>query len=337
MATKAAAAGESNLRPRMSRRLKVLYVLIAFQCGFLYLCFASLQSAVFVRYGGAQHNPNTSLNFVHNSSTSVRRIVKRGHGARSGRIHHSNFSSATSQKFNTSRHFSRRMNVREYNLLKAALEVFDRVCTNASIEYFLYGGSLLGSFRHHDVVPWDDDADVIVPLRNRRLLKQELEKENPLYVINLFQRTTWKFFSRRAKQIPGWSWKWPFLDIFFYDENATHIWDVHAKYARDFVYPKPLVFPLTRRPFMTLSIPGPHDVAGVLRRNYDVSTCVTHAWIHERETDASDIAAVPCSELRHLYPFVDPVSLPSGGCNETLTYKGEVLGFFIDKNAQYCH
>lgn len=40
------------------------------------------------------------------------------------------------------------------------LRVLDEVCKKLGIEFFLYGGSLIGAVRHKGFVPWDDDLDV---------------------------------------------------------------------------------------------------------------------------------------------------------------------------------
>ena len=45
-------------------------------------------------------------------------------------------------------------------VLLELLKMFDKVCSDNNIEYFLAGGSCLGAVRHGGFLPWDDDIDL---------------------------------------------------------------------------------------------------------------------------------------------------------------------------------
>lgn len=62
-----------------------------------------------------------------------------------------------------------------YELLK----LFDRICREHKIEYFLTGGSALGAIRHNGFISWDDDIDVGITKTMWDRLKPILQEELP--------------------------------------------------------------------------------------------------------------------------------------------------------------
>lgn len=50
--------------------------------------------------------------------------------------------------------------------LVETFKVFDKFCQDNKINYFATGGTLIGTVRHKGIIPWDDDIDVAMPLKD---------------------------------------------------------------------------------------------------------------------------------------------------------------------------
>ncbi len=51
-----------------------------------------------------------------------------------------------------------------HKLLYRMLEIVEDAANVTSSRYYLHAGTALGTVRHHSLIPWDDDADVIIPI-----------------------------------------------------------------------------------------------------------------------------------------------------------------------------
>jgi len=51
----------------------------------------------------------------------------------------------------------------QQEIILSILKHLDKFCRENNLTYALAGGSLLGAVRHKGFIPWDDDADVIMP------------------------------------------------------------------------------------------------------------------------------------------------------------------------------
>ena len=124
---------------------------------------------------------------------------------------------------------------------------FDTFCRKHQIDFILDSGSLIGSTRHGQVLPWDDDSDGIMPLSHVHkllLLKKELEDyglavaRNEVYL---------KVFPVDGKGYNSdyLTWKWPFIDIFSLVPHGDKF-EVLSIGGRVQEIPKNVVYPLRR-------------------------------------------------------------------------------------------
>ena len=189
------------------------------------------------------------------------------------------------------------------------------MCNLLNITYFMYGGTLLGSYRHHDLIPWDDDVDLIVDRRYRdKLYNSLITLPDDYHVMRAGSRL--KFFSKGSKRTSRYPWKWPYVDVSFFSQNSTHIWDNSKEFSK-YIYNKDIVFPLHPRPFGDIYLNSPRDAFANLLHTYKNADCSTHFYSHKYEVNSRKRISIPCKGLANIVPFVHR-SPSERGVRETL-------------------
>lgn len=88
---------------------------------------------------------------------------------------------------------------RQQMVMLEMLKVLDQICRKHDIPYFLYGGTLLGAFRHKGFIPWDDDLDVAMMRKDYMRLLQVLPTELPDNIVLQTNDTDRNYFLFVAK------------------------------------------------------------------------------------------------------------------------------------------
>lgn len=110
------------------------------------------------------------------------------------------------------------------------LKDFIEFCERKNIDYFAYGGTLLGAIRHQGFIPWDDDTDIIMMRDDyEKFVKEwELEKNSKYSLFTLDNTEDYflylsKFSLNKTEFKENWSRNTKFklgisLDIFIFDD-----------------------------------------------------------------------------------------------------------------------
>lgn len=240
--------------------------------------------------------------------------------------------------------FDQRISGCDYNEILDILEKFKALCDMNNLTFMLYGGSLLGSFRHFGVIPWDDDIDVFMNSSDKHRLLKVLANISS-YAIHSPPNMQWKFYKKERNTMYNCSDSssgkmfvkhktWPYIDIFFFSENDTHIWDENSMYSSTYVFAKEDIFPLTVSLFEHLILHVPRNTESVLSKTYNIELCVTSVYSHKYETQSTSTQlSLPCKRLYNYFPFVFEI-VTDNIVYRKLMINGKVLYGTISGNSE---
>jgi len=99
--------------------------------------------------------------------------------------------------------------------------------------------------------------------------------------------------------------RWPFVDLLFFADNATHVWNPSPWWPNEY-WPRSVIFPLRSRPFDGFRVPAPCDPQRALAVDYaDPAVCVSRSYSHRYDIPLPCWrVAVQCSSLAAAHPFV---------------------------------
>lgn len=182
------------------------------------------------------------------------------------------------------------------------VDVFVRACKENGLTFFLIGGTLLGAYRHHGMIPWDDDFDIGVMASQWQDLTRVLGNI-PGFTLQTYGSFQWKFYQTDLPKSAG-TYKWPYLDIFFYTADKTHVWGLTTN-VMETLLDLHHFFPLTSVHWERFQLPAPACYERLLLSEFsDTGTCVTTSFSHRTEKMLNNVSRTSCSDLHSVFPFV---------------------------------
>jgi GR25 family glycosyltransferase involved in LPS biosynthesis len=164
--------------------------------------------------------------------------------------------------------------------IKHMLNDVDLLLTRTQLPYLIFGGTQLGAIRHHDVISWDDDADIsIFESDNLRFQALAPELGSLGYVL---QPVRYGYKIHRRAEV------YPFIDVFVLRDfgDRYHFWDEASRryWPQEYVR-KTDLFPLRRYRVGQFFLTGANQVIEYLYRGYGRNwrTSASLWWDHKLE------------------------------------------------------
>ena len=214
------------------------------------------------------------------------------------------------------------MSINDQMLMLVTLDTFIEICNRANLTYFLWGGSLLGAYRHHGFIPWDDDLDVVIVISDIINTRKALSSHQN-YTLFSPKNVQWKFCIKELPDLPNLQFKYPFIDIFLFEENSTHIYG-RASNIQSYKYKKEDVFPLQLRVFENRLVAVPCNINRFVRAE-DIDKCISLGYLHKENMGIKQ-STIQCNTFYDIFPFVFRQNTSeSGFCVELLKRGDRIL------------
>ena len=238
----------------------------------------------------------------------------------------------------------RRINKTEYQKIRRLMQYIDGVFTSNNITYVLAYGTLLGSYISHDILPWDDDLDLLVKLSDKQKILHLLDSGSKYphikAMVNTYYHKTYiiKIYEPTSSQAGKYPWKWPFADVTFFEENDNSVWTTDNQFKLHKVN-RSSFYPLHRRPFSGMWLPSPKDPRLLLQKKYTQFRCKPDNSDHKNERLISKwnnffpwlIPTVGCRSVVGYYPVVHR-TVHKEGVNETLKIgEWDIYKVYVDE------
>ena len=189
----------------------------------------------------------------------------------------------------------------ERNDIITYLDYLHNLLKKHEIIYWIIGGTTLGSVRHNDIVPWDDDADIgVFEYDLDKILALNDEIKNDGYEIVAH----WKIYKFRKI-----GKEYPFVDIFCFKEN-NGVYEMNdavltSKWPNEY-FLKNELFPLRQYKFNDLMLDGPNYPLDYLDRSYPKWRHIGyHSYDHKTNRRTNILIKLEQSNPKHkLKPYL---------------------------------
>jgi hypothetical protein len=135
-------------------------------------------------------------------------------------------------------------NQQDRESIRRLMRILCSLASQLGIALVLHGGTLLGHVRHGKIMPWDDDIDLgIARTEIERFLQAMKEEGRVAYSIIPHQKPNsfsyfYKFWLIDGADIEGQDYKFPFVDLWMYDQEEGRI-----TYKEGYVFPEEIYLP----------------------------------------------------------------------------------------------